>query len=454
MSIRSRLFLPFLVFLSLILVACGGSTAPSTTGSVTLTMWTWKIAHIPGLQAIAKDFEAKTGINVKVTAYNPDDVYRTKITTAAQSGDLPDILSYWSTSQWDLGANGILMDLTGKVDQKWQSRFLSGTFDKTSVMSQEVYDTCQKDPKCTYKNIKVGQIFSVPYMAGQAMYVYGNKSILQQAGFDPNQPPKTADEWLTMMETIKAKTGTSGLVTGVKNPNVLDFWLFRPMLMTSCGVQTYDAIYDGKASFTTPCALRVLTWMDEVAKNKLWVPDILQTDIDPADLAFSQGKAGFDIGGTYTLGFLLAQGMKASDIITFPIPALQGSVYNHLELNAVSLIEAGISKGSAHPKEALEFLQFLTSPDEMALFAKTVGDLPAVKISDDPAKVGPVIPSLLKGLSDNSPFIQSQAVPLLDPQNVLEVGLQQFITGEITPLALAQKVDTSNKAAWAAHGGA
>src|SRR2546427_12710461 len=105
MSIRLRLSLPFLVFFSLILVACGGSTSPSTTGSVKLTMWTWKIAHIPGLQAIAKDFEARTGINVKVTAYNPDEVYRTKITTAAQSGDLPDILSYWSTSQWDLGAN-------------------------------------------------------------------------------------------------------------------------------------------------------------------------------------------------------------------------------------------------------------------------------------------------------------------------------------------------------------
>jgi ABC-type glycerol-3-phosphate transport system substrate-binding protein len=448
----THLFSSSIILMCFILAACGGDSQSSS--SVSLTMWTWKIAHVPGLKAIAQNFEAKTGIKVKVTAYNPDDVYRTKITTAAQSGDLPDILSYWSSGQWDLASNGLLTDITDKVDSNWQRNFLAGTYTSTSVVTQTVFDACQKDPKCTYKNIKVGHAYSVPYLAGQAMYVYGNKTLLQQAGLDASNPPKTAEDWLDMMKAVKAKTSAAGLVTGAKNPGPLDRWLFRPLLMTSCGVETYDNIFNGKDHFTNPCALRVLNWMQQVATDKLWVPDILQTDIDPADLAFSQGKAAFDVGGTYTLSFLLAQGMKSSDIVSFPVPPLQGSVYNQLLVNAVALIDAGVSKDSQHPAEALQFLKFMTQPDQAALFARTVGDLPAVKISSDPAQVGPVIPGILKGISDNSPFIQSKAQPQNDPQDVLEVGLQQFITGETTPAALAQKVDAANKAAWAAKGGA
>jgi hypothetical protein len=39
--------------------------------------------HVPGLEAVAKNFKDKTGISVQVTVFNPDEVYRTKITTAA-----------------------------------------------------------------------------------------------------------------------------------------------------------------------------------------------------------------------------------------------------------------------------------------------------------------------------------------------------------------------------------
>ncbi len=76
--------------------------------------------------------------------------------------------------------------------------------------------------------------------------------------------------------------------------------------MTSCGQETYDAIYNGKDSFANPCAMRVLNFIQSIATSELWMPGVLQTNIDPADVAFSQGKAAFDIGGTYTLGFLLA----------------------------------------------------------------------------------------------------------------------------------------------------
>jgi ABC-type glycerol-3-phosphate transport system substrate-binding protein len=452
MSHKTRLLSFCLICFSLLLSACGGGSA-SSTSSTTLSMWTWKEAHVAGLQAIAADFKAQTGITVNINAYQPDDTYRTKITTAAQTGNLPDIVSYWSGSQWDLAASGILSNITGQVDASWQSQFLPNTYTKTSVYPQQTYTTCQKDPKCTYKNVKVGQVYSVPYVAGQAYFIYANKSILQKAGLNVNTIPSNAEQWLSMMETVKSKTGTPGVVTGAMSTGPLDMWLYRPLLMTSCGVSTYDAIFDGKDSFANPCSMRVFNWIDQLAQNKLWMPGILQTDINPADQAFSQGKAAFDIGGTYTLSYLLQQGMKASDIMTFPVPALQGSVYPQLQVGVEALIDAGITASSPHQQEAMQFLKFMTQPTEMEKFAKTAGDLPAVKISTDPSKVGNVLPGLLKGLSNNSPFNQSQSQAKTDPQNVLELGLQQFITGEITPGALARKLDAANAAAWKAAGG-
>ena len=150
------------VIILTIIMAMVAACAPAATQTPTaapapaktLTMWTWKVAHVAGLEAIAKNFEAKTGTKVTITAYNPDEVYRTKITTASQSGDLPDVLSYWSGGQWELAATGSLVELTSKVDDAWKANFLAGTYDKVSVMAQDKFDACAADAKCTFSNIK------------------------------------------------------------------------------------------------------------------------------------------------------------------------------------------------------------------------------------------------------------------------------------------------------------
>jgi multiple sugar transport system substrate-binding protein len=434
-----------ILFCVLALLLMGSAVAAQE--AVELTMWTWKLAHVPALEQIAANFEAETGIAVTIEAYNPDDVYRTRITTAAQSGDLPDILSYWSNGQWELAATDTLLELTDVVDEDWAASFTPGTYDTTSVFPQGQYDNCQANADCTFSNIEVGQSFSVPYLAGQAFFVFGNKAVMEQAGLDPNTPPATAEEWLAMMQTIQEQTGVPGLVTGVQNPDVLHFWLFNPLLITSCGVETYDAIYNGEDSFTNPCALRVLNWVNELAVNDLWMPGILQTNIDPADVAFSQEQAAFDLGGTYTLGFLVAQGMDPANILSFPVPPLEGSALPVLEISPFPLIDAMVTTQSEHPEEATQFLRYLTSPEQMAIFAELSNDLPAVMLGED-VELSPVVSGLVSAISETSPFVDSTAQILEEPGQILKLGLQQFITGETTPDQLAADIDAANVAAW------
>jgi multiple sugar transport system substrate-binding protein len=457
--------LSFLLVSVMLFSACTTPATPTTSAAteppaqtpVELTMWTWKLNHVPGLEAVAANFESQTGIKVTITAVNPDDAYRTKLTTSAQSGDLPDIMSYWTGGNdfWNYAGSGILVELTDKVDTQWAASFIPGTFEKSSVLSQSRYDSCQADPGCTFKNVKAGQVFSIPYMAGSAYFVYGSKPLMTQAGLDPNTAPKTAEEWLEMMKTIKAATGVAGVTTGVQNPDVSARWLFNPLMMTSCGQAKYDAIYDGRDTFLDPCATRVFDFVYSIQQNDLWTADILATDIGPSETAMAQGKAAFVIGGTYTLSGLMANGMKAEDVLAFAVPPLKDAALDHLSVGVDGLIEAAITRDSKNPDEALLFLKFLTSPDQAALFAKTVGDLPAVKLDADPAKVGSAIAGLIPALNPaDAPFGKSNADPYIDEIfNVLRPGLQAFITGETTPAQLEADVQAASVSGWANHGG-
>jgi multiple sugar transport system substrate-binding protein len=278
---------------------------------------------------------------------------------------------------------------------------------------------------------------------------------MQQAGLDPNTAPKTAEEWLDMMKAIKEKTGVAGLVTGVQNPDVSARWLFNPLLMTSCGQPKYDAIYNGRDTFLDPCAIRVFKFMETLAQDDLWTADILATDIGPSETAMAQGQAGFLIGGTYSLSGIISNGMDADNILAFPVPPLKDAVLDHLSVGVDGLIEAGITKDSKHQDEALQFLKYLTSPEQAAVFAQTVGDLPAVKIDTDPAKVGAAMSGLVSALDPaNAPFGKSDAEPYIDEIfNVLRPGLQALITGETTAEQLAQDVQDASVAGWANHGG-
>jgi multiple sugar transport system substrate-binding protein len=141
------------------------------------------------------------------------------------------------------------------------------------------------------------------------------------------------------------------------------------------------------------------------------------------------------------------------DILAFGDPPLKGSALDHLSLGMDAFIEAGITRDSKHPDEALQFLKFLTSPDEAAVFAKTVGDVPATKLDADPAKVGDAMSGLVAVLNPaDSPFGKSNAEPYIDEIfNVLR--LQAFITGETTPEQLAADVQAASEAGWPNHGG-
>jgi hypothetical protein len=72
--------------------------------------------------------KAQTGIDVKLEAFTPDDVFTSKIQSAAQTGDLPDVLELHAGGE-DLrvGGAGLLGDLAADFPESARQRFLPNT---------------------------------------------------------------------------------------------------------------------------------------------------------------------------------------------------------------------------------------------------------------------------------------------------------------------------------------
>src|ERR1700754_4557652 len=114
------------IALTLGVAACGSDDEGEAAGGA-VTMWTVKRTHLEALQQAAAAFKAKTGTDVKIEAFTPDDVFTAKIQSAAQTKDLPDVLELHSSGEdMRVGGGGLLADLKGDFDGRLD-RFLPST---------------------------------------------------------------------------------------------------------------------------------------------------------------------------------------------------------------------------------------------------------------------------------------------------------------------------------------
>ena len=95
------------------LLSCGGKKDAATGdsgskgGSKEISFMIWDKNQLPGMEAIAKAYEAKhpdVKIKVQVTGW---DEYWTKLEAAATGGALPDVFWMHSTRFNDYASNGI-----------------------------------------------------------------------------------------------------------------------------------------------------------------------------------------------------------------------------------------------------------------------------------------------------------------------------------------------------------
>jgi multiple sugar transport system substrate-binding protein len=384
--VRTRL-LAALTATALLATATACSSDDSAGDSNTLEMWTFKQAHVEPLKAAAAEFKKQTGISVNITAYTPDDVFKSKLQTSAQSSDLADVFEVHAAGEdFVLGGSGILADFASDVDKEWSGQFVAGVGDAGKV-DEARYQRSLK-PEAPDAGIKTGQLFSVPFTIGTFGVIYANKTMLEAAGLDPASPPKTWEEFISWLQATHAKDAQNGgLTVGLKSPTTGFNWMLEPLAYAYLGKEGYQGLFskDKAKAFGSPNGQKVLDLYNKL--TPYWMPGTQTLSIDDADRAFAQGKAAFDLGGTFTLSAIKSGGMDPSDVVYFGVPPAQGGESSELGLAPLALTGLAMSAQTPKNESALKWFKFLTSPDQAAKFAQASLDLPGTELDAD--KLGP-----------------------------------------------------------------
>ncbi|MCF3962837.1 ABC transporter substrate-binding protein [Streptomyces fuscigenes] len=437
-----------------VLSACGGSRGAGG-GSKSLEMWTFKQSHVAALRNAAEEFKKQTGITVKVDVFTPDDAFTTKVQSSAKTGGLPDVLETHSDGDDRVfGAAGIVGDIQDQYKGAWLQGIQPAVRDSGLVTDVRYKNAL--NPEAKDHGIKKGARYSVPLTVGTFGIVYADKRKLAAAGI--TKPPATWEEWMADLKaTTRGNPGTGGLSLGLQVAATGLTWVLQPMAFAELGKQDYMSLFlkDKSKDFGSPNGLKVLKRYDEL--TPYWMPGTQTLTIDQGDQALAQGKSAFDVGGTFTLAFLEQNGMKADDIMAFPMPEPADAKVKDMGLGPIALTSMCVTSTSKQPDNALKWMRFLSGAKVAARFAKDSSDLPAAQLGAESASVlGPTLSALQKSFKGTS-------ATTYDPNNggvdFRAPGYEQDDAGaalsDMTPLGrqsvqgTADRLRQINQAAWA-----
>lgn len=319
-------------FLSIILIA----VAVLSFGK-TLTIWIGgQVAELDETwNSVIKGFEQRYGIKVEVQLFG-FDTYYDKLVTALQAGKGPD-LAFADLGGWvpTFAEKGWLEPMEEQL-KKWEG-------------TPQIWPNLW--PTVTYKGVRYG----LPWYTDCRLLLY-NKTMFEQAGLDPNNPPKTWDELLAAAQKITdAKNRIYGYgVSGTKTEHTT---LGYMMFLYAAGGKLLTDDYS-KAAFNTPEGLKALKFYTDLAKKYGVSPNAVQYHEDDYRNMMAQNRVAMSIGGPWSFPLIEAANpniVGKYSVALHPYDSQPASV-----LGGWALV---IPKSSPNKEDAWKLAEYLTSFD-------------------------------------------------------------------------------------------
>jgi multiple sugar transport system substrate-binding protein len=260
------------------MAGCGGGPQ-SQGGKVTLRYANWVASEAATRETITKAIEAfeKQNPNVKVQSVAiPFDQMRQQLVTMAAGGNPPDVMQLSGPWSQELGAQGALVDLRELATKSYLNDNYEGALKAGEYQ---------------------GKLYAAPLSLTPHAFWY-NRDLMEQAGLDPEQPPKTMSELNEQMAELKAKlpqgTYPIGLDTTKIDYALVQFWPW---------FYAFDArpLYGGEVNFDTPQVGNALQWLrDTVDKGYTPVGQQIKEERE----LMAKDKIVFKLDGPYLVGIL------------------------------------------------------------------------------------------------------------------------------------------------------
>jgi len=348
----------FLVVLSLMatlmLAAC---TAPAAApagesaaeeapaGGATMSFWT-RDSNQEQVRKLVDAWNESHENKIEVTVI-PASEYMTKVGASVGAGAPPDLMAVDLIYVPQFAAAGQLTDITDLAKGLPYFEQLS-----PSHVRLATYD---------------GKIFGLPFNAEGSYLIY-NKGLFEQAGLDPENPPKTWAEIADAAAKIRALGEDiygfyfSGSCAGC------NAFTFLPLIWANGGdVLSEDG---ATATLTDPSVAGALELY-----RQMWADDLIpagaqaDTGTDFAN-AFTTGKIGMAGTGAFAINNIKTNFPEIDFGATF-LPGAEGGESSFAGGDSIA-----IPAGSKYPNEAFEFIQWATSDEVQLEYYAKLNNLP------------------------------------------------------------------------------
>jgi raffinose/stachyose/melibiose transport system substrate-binding protein len=392
--------------------ATGSSNGSS--GDVTLSVWSWRPEDAAVYKQIfAKFHESHPHITVDFKPYKSTE-YNTILSTGLTQAGGPDVaqLRAYGGVQPLIQA-GDLVPLDGQVAglSNFETSALDGARGK-----------------------KDGKVYGVP-LEMSTFQVYYNKGIFSKYQIEP---PTTWTQMITTSQKLLAAKVTPFATAGK------DTWLL-PLYKDTFAATRYGGpdfekkVLAGQAKFTDPSYVASL---DVLSQLKPYFPKdqmgLGETDVQTL---FATGKAAMIPEGSFALAPLKAINPDL-DLGVFNVPPAPGAVVDKpLQVGWVDA-SYGLNAKSAHQKEALELLQWMTTTDFGNLVANNLKQVSLIKgvESSDPL-LGQMVSSYR---TDPTPYLMLVDFRYGTPlgSDLEAAGLQKMLLGQQNATQVATDIQT------------
>lgn len=330
------------------LAACGGSgnggtataegiPAKGTDDGTEITLWTRSPLERQAKNVVeAYNKSHKNQVKLEII---PNDDMEGKVGGASQTDSLPDILAgdvvripYWASE-------GIFTDITKQIDG----------LDNKADLQQGHIEAGTVD----------GAEYTLPFITDVSVMVW-NKNLYKEAGLDPEQGPKSIDQFVEQAKKVAAlnKDGVAGSYLAGQSGGALVFDLFPSVWADGESVMNKDG---SEATLDSDSMKGVLDAYKELANTTNGLGAGSKEETGATWTApFANGKIGvMPYPNTSTTALFDAEKDGGFEVGVAPIPGTkEGKTSTFLGGDAM-----GISKDSKHVAQAWNFLYWLMQSD-------------------------------------------------------------------------------------------
>lgn len=330
------------------LAACGGSgnggtataegiPAKGTDDGTEITLWTRSPLERQAKNVV--EVYNKSHKNQVKLEIIPNDDMEGKVGGASQTDSLPDILAgdvvripYWASE-------GIFTDITKQIDG----------LDNKADLQQGHIEAGTVD----------GAEYTLPFITDVSVMVW-NKNLYKEAGLDPEQGPKSIDQFVEQAKKVAAlnKDGVAGSYLAGQSGGALVFDLFPSVWADGESVMNKDG---SEATLDNDSMKGVLDAYKELANTTNGLGAGSKEETGATWTApFANGKIGvMPYPNTSTTALFDAEKDGGFEVGVAPIPGTkEGKTSTFLGGDAM-----GISKDSKHVAQAWNFLYWLMQSD-------------------------------------------------------------------------------------------